>query len=79
MPDKQLLHIVFGGELNDVTAVEFRDLSKVEFVGAYPNYSEAYRAWKSKAQSTVDNALMRYFIVHAHKLLDPENDHDHDH
>jgi Domain of unknown function (DUF4170) len=81
MPHKQLLHLVFGGELTDVTGIEFRDLSKVEFVGAYPSYSEAYRAWKSKAQSTVDNALMRYFIVHAHKLLDPDTDHhdDHDH
>ena len=71
MPDKQLLHLVFGGELKDVTALEFRDLTKIEFVGAYPNYAEAHRAWKSKAQSTVDNALMRYFIIHAHKLLDP--------
>ncbi len=79
MPHKQLLHLVFGGELADVTSVEFRDLTKVEFVGAFASYSEAHRAWKAKAQSTVDNALMRYFIVHAHKLLDPENDEHHDH
>jgi myo-inositol-1(or 4)-monophosphatase len=79
MPDKQLLHLVFGGELKDVTALEFRDLSKVEFVGAFPNYAEAHRAWKSKAQSTVDNALMRYVIVHAHKLLEPHEDDDHGH
>lgn len=78
MPDKQLLHIVIGGELKDVQDVEFRDLDKVEFVGAFPNYAEAHKAWKSKAQSTVDNAHARYFIIHAHKLLDPEDD-DHGH
>lgn len=78
MPDKQLLHIVLGGELKDVQDVEFRDLSKVEFVGAYPNYAEAWKAWKGKAQATVDNAHARYFIIHAHKLLDPEDD-DHEH
>jgi myo-inositol-1(or 4)-monophosphatase len=77
MPNKQLLHLVFGGELADVQVNEFRDLTKIDFVGAYPSYAEAHKAWKSKAQSTVDNALMRYFIVHAHKLLDPEDDHDH--
>jgi len=78
MPDKQLLHIVIGGELKDVQDVEFRDLTKVEFVGAYPNYAEAWKAWKGKAQATVDNAHARYFIIHAHKLLDPEDD-DHGH
>ena len=78
MPDKQLLHIVIGGELKDVQDVEFRDLSRVEFVGAYPNYAEAWKAWKGKAQATVDNAHARYFIIHAHKLLDPEDD-DHQH
>ncbi|MBI5942014.1 MAG: DUF4170 domain-containing protein [Caulobacterales bacterium] len=78
MPDKQLLHIVIGGELKDVQDVEFRDLSRVEFVGAYPNYAEAWKAWKGKAQATVDNAHARYFIIHAHKLLDPEDD-DHEH
>ena len=79
MPDKQLLHLVIGGELANVDQVTFRDLSKVELVGAFPNYSEAFVAWKGKAQATVDNALMRYFIIHAHKLLDPASDHDHDH
>lgn len=74
MPDRQLLHIVIGGELKDVQDVEFRDLSKVEFVGAYPNYAEAWKAWKAKAQATVDNAHARYFIIHAHKLLDPTDD-----
>lgn len=68
---KQLLHIVFGGELKDVTGVEFEDLSKIDFVGAFPNYQEAYDAWKSAAQRTVDHAETRYFILHAHRLLDP--------
>ena len=81
MPDRQLLHLVFGGELKDLDAApEFRDLSKIEFVGAYPSYAEAREAWKSRAQATVDNALMRYFIIHAHKLLDPAEDGlDHEH
>ena len=70
-PDRQLLHIVIGGELTRVDGAEFRDLSKVELVGAYPNYAAAYAAWRGKAQATVDNALMRYFIIHAHRLLDP--------
>jgi hypothetical protein len=76
----QLLHLVIGGELKNVGEHEFRDLKKVDLVGAYPNYAEAFAAWKAKAQATVDNALTRYFIIHAHRLLDPEADgHDHDH
>ena len=77
----QLLHVVIGGELKTIGGVEFRDLSKIEWVGAYPNYAEARKAWKSKAQATVDNALMRYYILHAHKLIDPHEDghEDHDH
>ena len=70
----QLLHIVIGGELKDVRKAEFRDLKTVEFVGAFPNYAEAQKAWKAKAQASVDNAHMRYFIIHAHKLIDPEHD-----
>lgn len=73
----QLLHLLIGGELKDVGGLEFRDLSKVDLVGAYPNYEEAYRAWKAKAQATVDNAHMRYFIIHAHRLLDPHLDEEH--
>ena len=69
--EKQLLHLVFGGELKDLAGTEFRDLSKVDIVGIYPNYAAAHAAWKAKAQSTVDNAHMRYFIVHLHRLLDP--------
>lgn len=80
MPDRQLLHIVIGGELKDLGGTEFRDLSKVELVGAYPSYAAARAAWKSRAQATVDNALMRFFIIHAHKLLDPSEDgHEHEH
>lgn len=70
-PDKQLLHLVIGGELKEIGTVEFKDLSAVDFVGAYPNYRAAYDAWKAAAQRTVDNAQMRYFILHAHRLLDP--------
>lgn len=77
MSDKQLLHLVIGGELADLSSMEFRDLSKVDLVGAYGNYDDALRAWRTKAQQTVDNALMRYFIIHAHKLLDPSEDDDH--
>lgn len=80
MPHQQLLHLVIGGELKDVVGIEFRDLNAVEFVGAFASYAEARRAWKARAQATVDNAHMRYFIIHAHRLLDPHDDgHDHDH
>lgn len=69
---KQLLHIVIGGELRDVADVEFEDLKAIDFVGAFANYASAYDAWKGAAHRTVDNAEMRYFILHAHRLLDPE-------
>ena len=68
---KQLPHLVFGGELTRLDGTEFRDLSKLDIVGVFPNYATAYAAWKGKAQATVDNAHMRYFIVHLHRLLDP--------
>jgi len=71
-PQKQLLHLVIGGELSQLDGTEFKDLSKVDIVGVYPNYATAYTAWRAKAQQTVDNAHMRYFIVHLHRLLDPE-------
>jgi hypothetical protein len=70
-PDKQLLHFVFGGELKDLNGTEFRDLTKVDIVGIFSDYATAVQAWRSKAQATVDNAHMRYFIVHLHRLLDP--------
>lgn len=69
---KQLLHLVFGGELESIQAMRFRDLDKLDIVGIFPNYAEAYSAWKEKAQMTVDSAQTRYFIVHLHRLLDPE-------
>lgn len=71
-PSRQLLHLVFGGELEHIDEVTFRDLSKLDIVGIYPNYATAHAAWKAKAQQTVDNAQMRYFIVHLHRLLDPD-------
>lgn len=69
---KQLLHLVLGGELKRLDGTEFKDLSKVEIVGLFPNYATAYAAWKARAQQTVDNAQMRFFIVHLHRLLDPD-------
>jgi hypothetical protein len=77
MPHRQLLHLVIGGELKSLEGTpEFSDLTKVDLVGAYPTYDDAVRAWRAKAQQTVDNALMRYFIIHAHKLLAPDADED---
>lgn len=70
---KQRLHLVFGGELTTLDDVHFRDLDKLDIVGIFPDYETAHIAWKAKAQMTVDNAHMRYFIVHMHRLLDPEN------
>jgi hypothetical protein len=69
---KQLLHLVFGGELKSLDSIEFVNIPALEIVGIYPNYAEAYKAWKAAAQRTVDNAHMRYFIVHMHRLLDPQ-------
>jgi hypothetical protein len=69
---KQLLHLVLGGELTELGGSEFKDLNRIDMVGVFPNYASAYVAWKAKAQHTVDNAHMRYFIVHLHRLLDPE-------
>lgn len=74
--DKQLLHLVFGGELKSLDSMTFRDLNDLDIVGIYPNYATAHQAWKSKAQMTVDNAHMRYFIVHMHRMLDPDSDSD---
>lgn len=68
----QLLHLVFGGELSSLEGHEFRDLSHMDIVGIYPDYQSAYVAWKAAAQRSVDNAMVRYFIVHLHRLLDPD-------
>jgi uncharacterized protein DUF4170 len=70
---KQLLHLVFGGELDSLDTLDFKDLGKLDLVGIYPNYATAHAAWRAKAQATVDNAHMRYFIVHLHRLLDPDS------
>ena len=70
-PNKQMLHLVFGGQLTSLESLEFSDPSDLDIVGIYPNYATAYQAWKAAAQRTVDNAMMRYFIVHMHRLLDP--------
>ncbi|KFC67297.1 hypothetical protein FF80_02218 [Devosia sp. LC5] len=71
---KQLLHLVIGGELSSIEDVTFADLDKVDIVGVYPNYAAAFAVWRQKAQQTVDSAQTRYFIVHLHRLLDPETD-----
>jgi hypothetical protein len=70
--NKQLLHLVFGGELKTLGDNQFRNLDELDIVGVYPDYKSAEAAWRAKAQATVDNAHMRYFIVHLHRLLDPE-------
>ncbi len=66
-----LLHLVFGGELTTLDGHDFRDVSGLDIVGIFPNYETAFAAWKGAAQRTVDNAMMRYFIVHLHRLLEP--------
>ena len=71
---RQLLHLVFGGELKSLKDVDFRNLDELDIVGVFPDYESARRAWKAKAQQTVDNAHMRYFVVHLHRLLNPETD-----
>ncbi|MGB5947710.1 MAG: DUF4170 domain-containing protein [Parvibaculum sp.] len=68
---RQLLHLVFGGELEDLERTDFRDTSKLDIVGIFPDYASAYGAWKAASQRSVDNAHMRYFIVHLHRLLNP--------
>lgn len=73
-PSKQLLHLVFGGELKSLETNEFANLKGLDMVGMFPNFAEAHKAWKSASQKTVDNAQMRYFIVHLHRLIDPDED-----
>jgi hypothetical protein len=69
----QLLHLVFGGELVSPTDITFKDLAKLDMVGMFPNYASALNAWRSKSQATVDNAQMRYFVVHIHRLMEPDS------
>jgi hypothetical protein len=71
---KQLLHLVFGGELTDLDGITFKDVASLDIVGIYPNFETAQKAWLGKARETIDNAQMRYFIVHLHRLLDPSTD-----
>ena len=71
----QLLHLVFGGELEKVGGHRFADLNGVDIVGIFPDYKSAYDAWRTKAQASVDNARMRYYVVHLHRLLEPDVDH----
>ena len=70
-PQPQLLHLVFGGELEDLDSVRFTDLKALDIVGVFGTYGEAHAAWKTRAQRTVDSASTRYFIAHLHRLLDP--------
>jgi len=74
---EQLLHMVLGGRVKDPRSVEFADLKEIHVVGFYPNYAEAVEAWRGWAQRTVDDAEMKYVIVHMHRLLEPDLDHDH--
>ena len=76
---KQLLHLVFGGELVSTDAIEFKDLKKLDIVGLFPSYAAALSAWRAKAQASVDNAQMRYFVVHIHRLMEPDSDEHHEH
>ena len=71
---EQLLHLVFGGELTTLDGVTFKDVAKLDIVGIFPNFETAQKAWLGKARETIDNAQMRYFIVHLHRLLDPATD-----
>ena len=73
---RQLLHLVFGGELKDLKTHEFKDISKLDIVGIYPNFAAAKAAWEAKARETMDNAEMRYFVVHLHRLLEPDSPQD---
>lgn len=70
--ERQLLHLVFGGRLTALDSDLFEDLSALDIVGIYPSYASAYDAWRARAQRTVDDAMMRYYIVHLHRLLEPD-------
>ncbi len=71
---KQLLHLVFGGRLKDPRSVDFMNTAELDLVGIYPSYAEAFEAWRAKANATIDDAHMRYFVVHLHRLLDPSTE-----
>lgn len=73
MPDKPLMHLVFGGKVSDPQGVDFTDLDNIEIVGIFPNFKEAETAWRGASQSKVDDALYKYVVVHLHRLIDPES------
>ena len=66
------LHLVFGGRVSDPRTLDFADLSSIEIVGVYPDYASAEKAWRAAAQRTVDDAEMKYVVVHLHRLLEPD-------
>ncbi len=68
------LHLVFGGRVKDPQGLDFVDLSRIDFVGLFDSYAEAEDAWRGAAQRTVDDAEMRYVVVHLHRLLEPDGD-----
>jgi len=72
MTDKALLHLVFGGTVDDPQSLDFTDTSKLDLVGIYPNYAEAEAAWRQRSQANVDDAMTKYVIVHLHRLMEPD-------
>jgi Mg-chelatase subunit ChlI len=68
------LHLVFGGRVKDPQGLDFTDLDRIDLVGIFDNYADAEDAWRGKAQQTVDDAEMKYVVVHLHRLLEPEMD-----
>jgi Domain of unknown function (DUF4170) len=74
MSDDTLYHLVFGGRVKDPTGLEFEDLKAIDFVGIFPNYTSAEKAWRGAAQRTVDDAQMKYVVVHLHRLMEPHDD-----
>ena len=67
------LHLVFGGRVDDPQTLDFEDLSSIKIVGVYPDYASAEKAWRGAAQRTVDDAEMKFVIVHLHRLLEPNS------
>jgi DMSO/TMAO reductase YedYZ molybdopterin-dependent catalytic subunit len=73
------MHLVMGGRVQDPRTLDFEDLDAIDFVGVFPDFATAEKAWRSAAQRTVDDAEMKYVIVHLHRLLDPSAEHEDDH
>ncbi len=72
--DKPLLHLVFGGEVKDPQGLDFANLDNLDMVGVYPNYARALNAWRGASQARVDEANVKYVIVHLHRLMEPQDD-----